>query len=56
MFKLSIALVIFVFAIELNGQSPFPIPELGKCADSPVISDFDAGKVSHDMIYEQKVF
>ena len=45
MFNQALILVIFTFASALNGQSPLPIPEFGKCADSPVISDFNPGKV-----------
>jgi hypothetical protein len=45
MFKQAISLVVFLFAIQLNAQSVIPVPEIGKCVDSPVINDFDPAKV-----------
>ena len=47
MFKQAISLVVLFFAIQLNAQSVIPVPEIGKCADSPVISDFDPAKVNN---------
>jgi hypothetical protein len=45
MFKLllSLYLAICYLANELNAQ--IPIPQVGSCANSPIISDFDAAKV-----------
>ena len=44
MFKIIFFLVLINFAIKTNAEAPLPEP--GKCATSPVISDFNAGSVS----------
>ncbi len=46
MLQQAISLVVLFFAIQLKAQSVLPVPEIGKCADSPVISDFDPAKVN----------
>ena len=43
MFKLKIFLLVVLCLQKLNAQ--IPIPEIGVCSPSPVISDFDITKV-----------